>query len=122
MKFCYYNANPLGRKVNDCTVRAIALATQKSWDEAYDCLSLYAKAQGIMMDEVEYIDEYLEKNFKKLCGCKNQVKVTVAQFVETHPQGTYLITMNGHITCCVDGCVYDTFNPEDRIIWGVYEV
>jgi hypothetical protein len=122
MRFCYYNANPLGRKVNDCTVRAIALATQKSWDEAYDCLSLYAKAQGIMMDEVEYIDEYLEKNFKKLCGCKNQVKVTVAQFVETHPQGTYLITMNGHITCCVDGCVYDTFNPEDRIIWGVYEV
>ena len=35
----YYNANPLGRKVNDCTVRAISLATEKSWDETYKILS-----------------------------------------------------------------------------------
>lgn len=122
MGFCYYNANPLGRKVNDCTVRAIALATNRTWDEAYDDLSHYAKAQAIMMDEVEYIDEYLQNNFIKLCGCKGQVKVTVEQFAKSHPSGTYLITMNGHITCCIDGCVYDTFNPKDRIIWGIYEV
>lgn len=122
MTFCYYNANPLGRKVNDCTVRAISLATNSTWDETYDWLSSYAKEQAIMMDEVDYIDEFLEKNFTKLCGCKNQVKVTIAQFVETHPVGTFLITMNGHITCCINGCIYDTFNPKDRIVWGVYEV
>lgn len=122
MTFCYYNANPLGRKVNDCTVRAISLAMNKTWDEAYDYLSSYAKAQGIMMDEVQYIDDFLESHFTKLCGCKNQVKVTVEQFVKTHPVGTFLITMNGHITCCIDGCIYDTFNPKDRIIWSIYEV
>ena len=122
MTFCYYNANPLGRKVNDCTVRAISLATNSTWDETYDWLSSYAKEQAIMMDEVDYIDEFLEKNFTKLCGCKNQVKVTIAQFVETHPVGTLLNTMNGHITCCINGCIYDTFNPKDRIVWGIYEV
>lgn len=122
MKYQYYNANPLGRKTNDCTVRAISLATNKTWDEAYDWLSEYAKTQGIMMDDVQYIDKFLEHHFYKLCGCKNQVKVTVGQFVETHPKGTFLITMNGHITCCIDGCIYDTFDPSDRFVWGIYEV
>lgn len=28
----YYNANPLGRHVSDCSVRAISLATDRSWD------------------------------------------------------------------------------------------
>jgi hypothetical protein len=38
----YYNANPLGRHVNDCTVRAISLATEKSWDETFEELSKFA--------------------------------------------------------------------------------
>jgi hypothetical protein len=33
--FKYYNANPLGRHVSDCSVRAISLATGRSWDETY---------------------------------------------------------------------------------------
>ena len=120
--FRYYNANPLGRKVNDCTVRAISLATERSWDETYEELSKFAQAQAIMLDETAYIDEYLERKFEKICGCKGNVKITVGDFVEKNPVGTYLITMNGHITCCIDGCIYDTFNPKDRIIWGIYKV
>lgn len=120
--FRYYNANPLGRRVNDCTVRAISLATERSWDETYEELSKFAQAQAIMLDETAYIDEYLERKFKKICGCKDNVKITVGDFVEKNPVGTYLITMNGHITCCIDGCIYDTFNPKDRIIWGIYKV
>jgi hypothetical protein len=57
--FKYYNANPLGRHVNDCTVRAVSLATNTTWDLAYKELSRVAQAQAIMPDEVEYIDSYL---------------------------------------------------------------
>jgi hypothetical protein len=46
----------------------------------------------------------------------------VGEFVETHPKGTFLITMSGHITCAIDGVIYDTFNPSDRFVWGVYEI
>lgn len=120
--FKYYNANPLGRRVNDCTVRAISLATGKSWDETYEELSKFAQAQGIMLDETAYIDEYLDRKFEKICGCKGRVKIPVKDFVKENPTGTFLITMNGHITCCIDGCIYDTFNPKDRIIWGIYKV
>lgn len=30
--------------------------------------------------------------------------------------------MSGYITCCIDGCIYDTFDPSDRTVWGVYKV
>lgn len=120
--FCYYNANPLGRNVNDCTVRAISLATNKSWDETYERLSLFAQKQAIMPDDVIYIDEYLEKWYKEIYDNKLNQNLTVGEFAYRHPRGTYLITMRGHITCCKDGCIYDTFDPSTRLVWGAYKV
>lgn len=119
--FKYYNANPRKRNVNDCTVRAISLAEGKTWDETYEELSKFAQAQAIMPDDVLYIDEYLSRKYTKICGCK-RYKITVADFVRENPFGIFLITMNGHITCCIDGCIYDTFDPSDRYVWGAYKV
>ena len=119
--FVYYNANPLGRQVNDCTVRAISKATGKSWDSTYVELSEYARLQGNMPDDVEYIDGYLKENFSEVCGCKGK-QITIRDFIRQNPEGTFLITMNGHITCCINGCILDTFDPSDRYIWGIYRV
>ena len=57
--FIYYNNNPFGRHVNDCSVRAIALATERSWDETYRELSNFARKEGITFSEVEFINDYL---------------------------------------------------------------
>lgn len=119
--FCFYNANPRGRHVNDCTVRAISKATNRSWDEIYRELSHYAQLLCIMPDDVTYIDEYLETHFEKIYLCK-KCRLTIREFVEHNPLGTFLITMNGHITCVIDGVIYDTFDPSNRFIWGVYKV
>lgn len=118
----FYNANPLGRRVNDCTVRAFSLAREETWTETYSHLCALAQEQATMPDDVDYIDEYLSKSFHRICGCKYNIKITVGEFVDTHPQGTYLITMRGHITCAIDGCIYDTFDPSDRYVWGAYKV
>ena len=117
----YYNANPLGRKVNDCTVRALSLAYGVSWDEAFDILSDLAQFQATMLDDIDHIDDYLRHNSKIIYSRTNK-DLTVGEFADTHPVGVYLITMRGHITCCIDGCIYDTFDPSDRIIWNIYEV
>ena len=121
--FKYYNCNPLGREVNDCTVRALSLAYEVTWDEAFDILSDLAQLQATMLDDIEHIDGYLTRNSKKIYEREySNQNLTVGEFVEEHPQGIYLITMRGHITCCIDGCIYDTFNPSDRIVWNVYKV
>lgn len=118
----YLNMNPRGRNVNDCTVRAISLATDRSWDEVYRELSHYAQLQCIMPDDVNYIDHYLETDFKTIYLCREKCRQTVGDFVECNPYGIFLITMSGHITCVIDGVIYDTFDPSDRFIWGVYKV
>ena len=119
--FRYYNVNPRGRHVNDCTVRAISLATGRSWDATYEELSNFAQAQAIMPDDVRYIDEYLHRRFEKVCDCEG-LHITVEDFVSKHMKGTYLITMAGHITCSINGVIYDTFDPSSRFIWEAFKV
>lgn len=119
--YIYYNANPYGRRVNDCTIRAISLATEKSWDDTYKELSAFARLQGIMLDDVSYIDSYLEYNFDKIYESKNR-NLTVGDFANKWYEGTFLITMRNHITCCINGIIYDTFDPSDRFIWGIYQI
>ena len=120
--FLYYNANPLGNQVNDCTVRAISLATGRTWDNTYEELTTFAQAQGMMLDEVRYIDEYLDRKFEKVYGWNEVEKITVGDFMKQNPHGIYLITMAGHITCGMDGCIYDTFDPRQRKVWAAYKV
>jgi hypothetical protein len=120
--FQYYNANPQKKKVDDCTVRAISLATNCSWDKAYIELSEFARAQCTMPNDVLYMDDYLERHFEKVCGCRDKKRITVSDFLKQHNIGVYLITMKGHITCAIDGIIYDIFDPSNNYIWDAYRV
>ena len=114
----YMNANPFNNNIEDCTVRAISVAEGISWDEAYDKLSNSARDLGLMMNSVEAIEEYLDERYKRACHYSK----TVGEFLEEHSKGTYLITMQGHITVIIDGILYDTFDCRDKKMWCVWEV
>lgn len=106
----YYNANKNDFDIMDCTVRAISLVEGKSWDETYKKLSDLARHEGLMMDSVEFIEDYLDKRYDRQCHYSK----TVGEFIEEYPKGRYLITMQGHITACIDGVCYDTWNCLNR--------
>lgn len=114
----YYNANSRGNFVNDCTIRAISLAEGKTWQETYDELSYIAGKMGIILDDVNFIEPLLDSRYKRVCS-KNKY---VGEFAETHQKGIYLITMKGHISCCIDGNIYDTFDCRDRLMWCAWRV
>lgn len=90
----YYNANPLGNNVSDCTVRAISMAEGKTWDETYEELSRLAQIDGILLDDVDFIEDYLDKRYVRQCHYSK----TLQEFMEEHPRGLYLVTMPNHIT------------------------
>lgn len=114
----FYNNNALGRFQNDCTVRAISLATNKSWDEVYEHLSDIAQYEGTMMDDRDFIQKYLSKKYRQL-PTRNR---TVGEISEDYPNYVLLITMDGHITCSKYGTIYDSFDPRNRIAESIFLV
>lgn len=118
MSYKYFNANNKNNFVNDCTIRAISLAEGKSWQETYDELSYIAGKNGIILDDVNFIEPLLDSRYERIVTRD----YTVGDFANNHPKGTYLITMKGHITCCVNGTIFDTFDCRNRAIWSVWEV
>lgn len=116
----YYNANSHHLYIDDCTIRAISVAEDMSWSDAYIKLSDLAREKGMMVDSVDFIEEYLDERYDRECF----EKTSVGEFVEKHPTGVYLITMPNHITVAIDGVIYDTFDCTDRIMrcaWLVEE-
>lgn len=118
MSYRFYNANALGKFHNDCSIRAISLAEGKTWDETYRELSRIAQNNGIILDDVNFIDPLLDSRYDRICPREKYV----GEFAEEHPEGTFLITMKGHITCCIDGVIYDTFDCRNRVVWCAWEV
>ena len=118
MSYKFYNANARGRFANDCVVRAISLAENKTWNETYDELSEIAQENGIILDDVNFVEPLLDSRYERQCYDHTYV----GEFVEEHPKGTFLITMNGHITCCIDGILYDTFDCRNRLMLCAWRV
>ena len=114
----FYNKNVHGNFVNDCVVRAIATAEHTTWDEAYDRLSDLAQYEGTLLDDSEFVEGYLDENYKRV----PHYSKTVGEFAEEYPIGTYLITMPNHITVVIDGIVYDIFDCRKREMWCAWLV
>ena len=60
----YFNNNPHNRHIDDCTLRAISLLTNRSWNEVYEELSYLANKDSLMMDSVVFIEDYLDDKGK----------------------------------------------------------
>ena len=118
MSYKFYNANPKGLFIDDCVLRSISVAENKTWDDTYLELSEIAQENGIILDDVNFIEPLLDSRYDRMC----YQNMYVGEFAEEHPKGTFLITMKGHITCCIDGVIYDTFDCRDRIMWCAWEV
>ena len=118
----YLNKNPKARDVNDCVIRSISCAESRSWDDVYDELSELAQTQGILLDDVRFVEPYLDTKYDRTCYKNKGFSMTVGEFVETHPKGTYLVTMQGHITCVKEGILYDTWDCRKKTIWCAWEV
>lgn len=106
----FYNANAIGNFTDDCVIRAISCATNKSWDYVYDILSDIAQFEGTMMDKVDFVVNYLDNKYYRI----DTEDLTVGELSNLYNDNILLITMKGHITCSKNGIVYDTFDCTNR--------
>lgn len=114
----FYNANAVNRYTDDCVVRAISCATNKSWDYVYDYLSDIAQYEGTLFDKRDFVRNYLDRTYQRLYDVNGTVGYVSGMF----PNNTLLITMNGHIVCSKNGVIYDTFDCRNREVESVWLV
>lgn len=112
-----YNANPAGKIVGDCVVRAISTALDKSWDEVYAGIALDGYLLGDMPNANHVWGAYLRRN-----GYRREIVpdscpdcYTVADFAADHPHGAYILALPQHVVCLRDGDWIDTWDSGDEI-------
>ena len=117
--FHYYNRNPKDKITNDCVIRSIATATEKTWGEVYNALYEIGLKYGLMPNDPKCYERYL----KKLGWVKHKqprkednTKYTGGEFVKTAEYNVIkensVIAKIGshHMTVIVNGKIYDTWN------------
>jgi len=114
----YYNKNPYKRHIDDCVIRSISTLTNRSWRDVYDELTDLAGDIGLMFDRVEFVEDYLDERYPREC----RYSKTIGEFAREHPKGKYAATMDNHITAIIDGIIYDTFDPSERILRCVWKI
>lgn len=115
-EFASYNANPVHKRVGDCTVRAISRALGQDWETTYIGLAL----QGFMLSDMPSANSvwgaYLRhKGFSRRTipeSCPDCY--TVGDFADEHPHGTYIMALPGHVVCLQDGTIFDTWDSREE--------
>lgn len=114
--FTFYNANPHNRITTDCVIRALSTALEIPYNQVVmDMAELQCKT-GFDPSTPKTYTRYLEKHGWMKCPQLKHIdgtKLTVREFVDSHPTGTYLLNMSKHLSVCKNGKILD--------IWDCYK-
>lgn len=113
-----YNANPNGRRVGDCVVRAISKALDRCWERVYSELSVRGLMMGDMPSANSVWGEYLYDNgfIREPIPSTCPVCYTVEKFCQDNPKGTYVLALDGHAVAVVDGVYYDSWDSGNQTV------
>ena len=114
-----FNNNPTGRRgVGDCAVRAVSLALDTTWEDAYAKLAVAGFGMGDLPNSNTVANAVLRQN-----GFYNHIVpndcpncYTFREFAIDHPNGTYFLGTGTHVATVIDGKLFDAWNSEDEIV------
>lgn len=113
----YYNPNPAGRHVGDCSVRAIAKALDIDWETAYD---LIAEA-GYQMCDMPSSNAVWGAVLRQHGFYRDSIPntcpdcYTAEDFCREHPEGVYVLCFDSHVCTAIDGDVFDSWDSTQSI-------
>ena len=111
------NPNPLGKDTSDCVIRAIAIATDKSWKRTYRELCDLGEIEAEMPSSNSlwglYLKEQGATQFLLPESCPSCLSVRA--FCERYKKGVYIVGTGHHAVCVIDGNYYDSFDSGSSI-------
>ena len=121
--FVEENLNPKKKKTNDCVIRALAKAENKSWLEVFDTLTDIARKKYSVINDSTVVAEYL-KYYEKvnvMHEVNGQIKrYTVAEVAGM--EGSFIISIANHITVVIDKKIYDIWDCRDRSTYKIWKI
>lgn len=122
--YVFENLNPDNARIGDCEIRAIAKATDKPYTVIEHEIWLALGEAGYRY----YCDAgkiYLEK-----CGCKKLSfpakkgcpRMTAGDFAKKYTKGRFVLRVAHHLTACVDGQIFDTWNCTNKCVYNAWEI
>lgn len=120
--YIHANPNPNGAYVEDCVIRAIAIATNRSWDETSIYLFLQAfimknmpsvnKVWGALLTSIGF-RQYALPNTCPDC-------YTIRDFCIDNPNGIFILATGSHVVAVIDGDYYDAWDSGDELPTSVW--
>ena len=109
--------NPTGRRVGDCSVRAISKALNMGWEAAYIALVINGLQMGDMPSSDSVWGATLRQHGFHRRGLPDKCPdcYTAEDFCEEHETGVYVLGFGGHVATVVDGVLYDSWDSSNEI-------
>ena len=122
--FVYFQPNKKDLKddYGDCVVRALCKVLDKTWIEVFDLLVEKARVSQCMPNGKEAYAGVLKDFGFVYHGVSNKKGTTrplVKQFAK-QTQAPAVARTAHHLTACVDGKFYDTWDSGDRSMYGYW--
>lgn len=112
-----FNPNPAGRRVGDCSVRAVAAALNIDWERAYSLISM----AGFNMADMPSSDSVWGAVLRQHGFYREAIPntcpdcYTADDFCKDHPDGIYVLGFGGHVATVIDGNIYDSWDSSQEI-------
>ena len=119
-RYVYYNRTDDKVKRNDCVTRAISLASGLPSPTIRRKLRYTAR----LLDCTRLCISCYEWLIREVLGGTpvNCEGMTVNDFADLHPNGTYLLRMDGHICTLIDYTLFDIFDCREHFITNAWKM
>ena len=114
----FFNPHKKGTNtlVGDCVKRAVVATTGMDYVDVQRRLNEYKKVTGAKSFNA---DKNPHRFVEEVLGAKKIIlknKVSAEQFCKKYPNGRYILDMDGHWSCSVDGDIYDTWDTSEELV------
>ena len=123
----FLNVHPEGKFVGDCVKRAITTAAQMDYHEVQLELNRHKRLTGAKYFNEDknwksYVENVLNGTKLSFPAKRGMPRMNGERFCKAYPKGRYILNMAGHLSCCVDGIIYDTWDCSEKCCYTAYEI
>lgn len=112
-----YNPNPAGRKVGDCSVRAVSAALGVDWETAYALLAVNGFAMGDILNSNSVTGATLRQHGFKRANIPNECPdcFSISDFAEANKRGVFVLGTGTHVVTVKDGNYIDSWDSGNEV-------